>query len=111
MYTDEILHDPEVQAVMEKVDFCADPDLDESEAVTNVRVELRTQDGREFSKTLSRWKGDPGNPATKQEIQEKFLRITKKVLSQKEAEQVIEVVENLESLENMKELGTLIRCR
>ncbi len=113
MYTDEILKSPEVQQLMAKVEVTADPELDaefaESQAVTTVIVEIRTRDGKEFAKKLSRWKGDPENPATKEEIQAKFRRITSKVLTPSDAEDAIELIGNLDSLKDIRELGRLIR--
>ena len=113
MYTDENLRDSEIQEVMKKVDVRSAPELDaeysESKAVTASIVELRTKDGKIFSKKLSSWRGDAENPATKEELQAKFRRVTSKALSPEKAEEVIETVDRLESIENIRELGHLIR--
>ena len=113
MYTDENLRDPKIREVMKKVDVRSAPELDaeysESKAVTASIVELRTKDGKIFSKKLSSWRGDAENPATKEELQAKFRRVTSKALSPEKAEEVIETVDRLESIENIRELGHLIR--
>lgn len=113
MYTDENLNSPEIRQLMEKVAVVPDPELDaefgESQAVTTVIVEIRTRGGKEFSQKLSRWKGDPENPATKEEIQEKFRKITSKVLTPSDATKIMDQVENLDSLRDIRELGRLIR--
>lgn len=113
MYTDENLQDPEIREVMERVSVRPAPELDEeyseSRAVTASIVELKTKNGQIYSKKLSRWKGDPENPATKEELQAKFRRVTSKALTPEKAEEVIETVDRLESIENIQELGLLIR--
>jgi len=113
MYTDENLKDPKICEVMEKVDVLPDPELDmefkESRAVTAVIVELKTKTGEKYLKKLSRWKGDPGFPATKEELQAKFRRVTSKALSPPKAEENIETADRLESIKNVQELGHLTR--
>ena len=113
MYTDENLGDPQIRELMERISVQAAPELDaeykESRAVTTSIVELKTKNGQTYSIKLSRWKGDPENPATKEEIQAKFRRVTSKAFAPEKAEEVIEVVNRLESVENIRDLGRLIR--
>ena len=81
----------------------------QDKAVTTVVVELTTNDGKTHTKRLSHWKGDPENPATKEELQAKFRKITSKIIKQNEAEKIIDLVENLETLKDIRPLGKLIR--
>ncbi len=115
MYTDENLNDPEIRKVMDKVQFGEDPRLDaefaKDKAVTTVVVELTTNDGKTHTKRLSHWKGDPENPATKEELQGKFRKITSRIIKQSEAEKIMDLIENLETLKDVRPLGELIRGR
>jgi 2-methylcitrate dehydratase PrpD len=113
MYTDENLNDPMIRSVMEKVQFGPDPKLDEdfakSKAVTSVIVELTTHNGRAYTKRLDYWRGDPNNPATKEDVQNKFRRITSRIIKQQEAEKIMDLIEHLEAVKDIRSLGELIR--
>lgn len=113
MYTDENLNDPEIRRLMEKVEFIEDPKLDEefakTQAVTTVIVELTTNDGNTYIKKLSHWKGDPENPATKEEVEDKFRRLASRVIKPREVEKLMDLIDNLETVNNIQSLGELIR--
>lgn len=113
MYTDENLNDPKIRSVMERVEFAPDPKLDEdfekSKAVTSVIVDLTTQRGKTFTKRLDYWRGDPNNPATKEDVQNKFKRITSKIIKEPQTKKIMDLVEHLEGLNNIRSLGELIR--
>ena len=110
--TEESFTDPEIKAIMDRVEVGEDRQLDadyeKSKSVTSVIVEVDTADGQKFSKRLDAWRGDPENPASQAEIEEKFCRITSKILSQDRQQKLIEIVANLESLNNIREIGKLV---
>ena len=78
MYTDEIFNNPEIRRVMEKVQLVSDPKLDEdysrSKSTMVSEVEIRTNNGKAYSKEIEYWRGCPENPLTKEELQDKFRR-------------------------------------
>ncbi|NNE82737.1 MAG: MmgE/PrpD family protein [Alphaproteobacteria bacterium] len=113
--TSEYFERDDIRALMDRVtvteDLSLDADFERNKAITAVIVELQTKDGRQFSKRRDNWRGDPEFPATKEDIEQKFRRITKKAIPADVAEQIIELVDGLETLESFGELGKLIQIR
>ena len=68
-----------------------------------------TKDGRTFQAHVDYPKGDPENPASGEEIVEKFHRLTERRFEKPRREKIIEKVGKLETLDNIATLGDLIR--
>ncbi len=106
----ETLHDPEILALAEKVTWELDP---AAEAVypkaypATVVAELN--DGRTFTAHVDYPKGDPENPATREEIVSKFNLLTEKFLDKGTRERIIEKVSHLEEVKNLTEIADLVR--
>jgi 2-methylcitrate dehydratase len=107
-FTPEKIMDERIRAQLHKVEVVADPEI---EAVfpqlQRVVVTIRTTDGREITKTLDYPKGDPRNPLTDREIEEKFDALASPVLSASARERVKDAVWRLEELESIRELMDL----
>jgi 2-methylcitrate dehydratase PrpD len=106
----ETLHDPEVLALAEKVAWELDP---AAEALypkaypATLMAELN--DGRKFQAHVDFPKGDPENPATREEILNKFNFLTDKFLDEKRRKKIIQTVNRLEEISNIGELADLVR--
>ena len=107
-FTAEKIMDERIRAQLHKVEVVADPEI---EAVfprlQRVVVTISTTDGRELTKTLDYPKGDPRNPLTDREIEEKFDALASPVLSTSARERVKDAVWRLEELESIRELMDL----
>ena len=73
-------------------------------------VTIRATDGREFSKQIDYPKGDPRNPLTDEEIEEKFEALAAPIMPAEERQELKEAVWNLESVESITELMRLSRA-
>ncbi len=97
--------DPTIREQLEKVEVTADPDI---EAVfpelQRVIVDITTTDGREFSEQLDYPKGDPRNPLTDAEIEQKFDALAAPVLSDGARARLKDAVWKLETLESVTAL-------
>jgi hypothetical protein len=82
--------DPEIEALF--------PELQ------RVIVKITTTDGQEFSKQIDYPKGDPRNPLTDQEVEEKFDALAEPVLAAAAREQVKQTVWKLDELSSITEL-------
>ena len=71
-------------------------------------MHINTTDGRCFSKQLDYPKGDPRNPLTDQEVEEKFAALAEGVLSENAQKRVKEAVWNLEGVGSVSELMALM---
>ena len=83
--------DPTIRAQLKKVEVVADPEIEKVfPALQRVIVNLTTTDGRTFTKQLDYPKGDPRNPLSDAEVEEKFAALAEGVLSDGGAEEVEE---------------------
>src|SRR5437763_5476167 len=74
--------DPTIRAQLRKVEVVADPEIEKVfPALQRVIVNLTTTDGRTMSKQLDFPKGDPRNPLSDAEVEEKFAALAEGVLS------------------------------
>ncbi len=90
--------DPRIRAQLNKVEVVADPEIEAVfPALQRVAVTVTTADGRTFHKQLDYPKGDPRNPLTDAEVEEKFDALAAPVLSAEARARLKDAVWNLES--------------
>jgi 2-methylcitrate dehydratase len=89
----------------------ADPEIEKVfPALQRVIVRIDTTDGRSFTKQLDYPKGDPRNPLTDQEIEEKFSALSEDVLSPGAQKRIKEAVWNLERVGSVSDLMALMEA-
>jgi len=104
-FTDEKIMDPEIRAQLDKVEVVADSEIEALfPELQRVIVTVRTTDGREFTKQIDYPKGDPRNPLTDAEIEEKFDALAEPVLSAERRKQLKETTWKMEQLDSIGEL-------
>ncbi len=75
-FTGESIRDPELRAFHDKVEMVFDPEIDAAYPRRWVGlVEVETTDGHEFTSRVEVPKGDPGNPLSRTEIEDKARRL------------------------------------
>jgi 2-methylcitrate dehydratase PrpD len=77
----ERMSDPDVRALMKKIEVVADPEL--SKGYPNQRaaqVEIETNDGRKLAHFQPTRKGDPEMPLSDEEVNDKFLELAEPVI-------------------------------
>ena len=110
-FTEEKIMDPTIRAQLNKVEVVADPEIEALfPDLQRVIVTVVTTDGEEFTKQVDYPKGDPRNPLTDQEIEEKFDALAEGVLTPETGQRVKEKVWNLEDLESITELMKMLRA-
>ena len=108
-FTMEKIMDAKIREQLKKVEVVADPEIEKVfPALQRVIVHINTTDGRCFSKQLDYPKGDPRNPLTDQEVEEKFAALAEGVLSKTAQRRVKEAVWNLERVGSVNELMALM---
>ena len=101
--------EPAIRTQLQKVEVVADPEIEKVfPALQRVIVHIDTRDGRSFNKQLDYPKGDPRNPLTDQEIEEKFASLADGVLSDGAQNRVKDVIWNLERVGSVSELMALM---
>ncbi len=110
-FTMEKIMDAKIREQLKKVEVVADPEIEKVfPALQRVIVHINTTDGRCFSKQLDYPKGDPRNPLTDQEVEEKFAALAEGVLSETSQRRVKEAVWNLERIGSVSELMALMEA-
>ena len=110
-FTDGKIMDPTIRAQLNKVEVVADPEIEALfPELQRVIVRIDTTDGRSFEKQIDYPKGDPRNPLTNEEIEEKFDALVRPVLSDERNGRLKEAVWNLETLDSITDLMRLTQA-
>jgi 2-methylcitrate dehydratase PrpD len=102
-FTDEKVNDPRLVELRKKVKARLNPDF----KLLDAKVTVVTKDGREVVSFVSIPKGQPENPLTFSEMEDKFTGLAKLVLPEENIRQVIEKVKTLENIADLRELFRL----
>jgi 2-methylcitrate dehydratase len=103
--------DPTIRAQLKKVEVVADPEIEKVfPSLQRVIVNITATDGRSFSKQLDYPKGDPRNPLTDAEIEEKFAALAEGVLSKGAQKKLKEAIWSLEKIGSVSKLMTLMKA-
>jgi 2-methylcitrate dehydratase len=103
--------DSKIREQLKKVEVVADPEIEKVfPALQRVVVTITTTDGRSFTEQLDYPKGDPRNPLTDQEIEEKFAALAEGVLSARAQAKLKDAIWNLEKIGSVSKLMTLMKA-
>jgi 2-methylcitrate dehydratase len=101
-FTEAKIMDPVIRKQLRKVQVVADPEIEILfPALQRVIVRIHTVDGRELSKELDYPKGDPRNPLTDKEIEEKFEALAGPVMSSAARRRAMDAIWKLEKQTNV----------
>ena len=93
------LNDPDVRALMKKIEVVADPELSKGYPTQRAaQVEIETNDGRKLAHFQPTRKGDPEMPLTDEELNEKFLELATPVIGDADARALLEQLWRTEKL-------------
>jgi 2-methylcitrate dehydratase PrpD len=109
-FTDEVVNRPDVQAMIERVEFGVHPDAEAAgyDKMTTI-IDIEMEDGRTLSGRADFGKGSPSNPMTDAELETKFLECAAwGGLAPDTAREVAERVGHLEDLVDVRELTALL---
>jgi 2-methylcitrate dehydratase PrpD len=112
-YEDRRKADPVLVALWERVSSRADPELDEIKnsgiGARPAGIDLITSDGRRFSETMLFPPGHPENPMTPAELADKFDFWSRRVIPDRQSEQLRSTIEALDELDDVTKVGDLAR--
>lgn len=109
-FTDEVVNRPDVQAMLQKVEFGVHPEAEAAgyDKMTTI-IEIALTDGRKVSGRADFGKGSPANPMTYEEVADKFRECAAfSRWPRSTAERVVETVRKLEELADVRELTRLL---
>ncbi|MFC1964728.1 MmgE/PrpD family protein [Chloroflexota bacterium] len=106
-FSDERRNDPRVKELAEKIRLEEDPEItrvhEANPEKSFSKLELKIK-GKVYKTQMEDCKGDPQKPMTQEEIEGKFRSMARRVISDKQAERIIDIINNLDELDNIKEL-------
>jgi 2-methylcitrate dehydratase len=109
-FTMEKIMDPMIREQLHKIVVVADPEIEKVfPALQRVVVTIQTTDCREFSKQLDFPKGDPRNPLTDKEVEEKFEALAGPVMTAAARRKAIDAIWSLEKQPNVTALMSLFK--
>ena len=110
-FTMEKILDPKIREQLRKIEVVADPEIEKVfPALQRVIVNIDTTDGRKLTKQLDYPKGDPRNPLTDEEVEEKFSTLAEGVLSATAQKRVKEAIWSLERVGSISDLMSLMEA-
>jgi 2-methylcitrate dehydratase len=71
---------------------------------TEAKVTITTKGGKKYSAFVDRPKGDPRNPPTDRELEDKFRSLAAFVLPQRKIDSLVKTIWRLEKVSNIREL-------
>jgi len=100
--------DQEIIRLSQKVKAYADPEA-EGPKRTRACVDIKLTDGRILHAVQEYPRGSPKNPASDEELHQKFRTLAETVLTEQQIEELIPMVEKLEELDDISRLTSRLR--
>lgn len=104
----ERMNDPAIQALKNLVQLVHEPKFDDPRLKRQAIVEVVTRKGDQWSEQVENVRGTPGNPMTRNEVEEKFLDLASPILGKERAKKLAEKIWNLEKIGNMRKVRPLL---
>ena len=115
IWTEAILNNREVLALIDKIECRLDEDIDRDARNTGghgeIKLTVQLRDGAELHAAVSHSKGMLENPMTGDEIIDKFRFLAGKVLAPSRCEEIVNTIIRLENVDDIRRLGELALVR
>jgi 2-methylcitrate dehydratase len=111
-YSEKKFRDSKILDFLKKITVVEDKTLSSMypEAVAN-RVTVKLSSGKVVSKQVDYHKGHPKNPMSDQDVEEKFLRLTRKILDKNHARRILDAAWNLEKAKDVSKVVSIMTLR
>jgi 2-methylcitrate dehydratase PrpD len=104
-FADEHLNDPELHAVMAKIDMAVDAAAEAAYPEKRVAVvEVETTGGKRHCHRAPTRKGDPDDPLSDAELDEKFRELIEPVIGREVGEKLLAALWRIDELEDVRDL-------
>jgi len=105
-FSDDMLRDPRVRELVDKVFVEPDPTTDKF--LSAGIVEITTKKEQKYTCQVLHPKGHPMNPMTDADLEVKFRSMAGKLMGEQQMKQIIDTIYNLEKLDDIGELVRLV---
>jgi 2-methylcitrate dehydratase len=112
IYTERKFRNPKTLDFLKKITVVEDRELSSKypEAVAN-RITVKLASGRILSKQVDYHKGHPKNPMSDGEVEDKFRRLTEKILSKNQATKIVTTIWQLDKVKDVGKAVSLFTVR
>ncbi|MDE3153768.1 MAG: MmgE/PrpD family protein [Acidobacteriota bacterium] len=111
-FEEDRLADPRLQQLLARVTMREDPELGrDAPALTQAAVTVRLRDGRELTGRADGARGYPNRPASREELEGKFLACARRALDPGAAAAALAALRRFETLEDVRALTGLLAGR
>jgi 2-methylcitrate dehydratase PrpD len=107
-FNERKVRDRKIQTATRLVRLKVDREIEEKRWDRAARVTVRLKNGRSHTGLTIHFKGTPQNPLSPLELEDKAKRLTRRLLSSKRLDRLIESVRRLEKLDNLSTLSALL---
>jgi 2-methylcitrate dehydratase PrpD len=106
----DVISSDDVLSLLKKTSLTVDDNLEKNfpQGYASI-VGVTLKDGRSFSEYAEHAKGDPENPVSFDEMKDRFIAMSKGVVSDKNQSNILRLVENLEQVSDINELVGYLR--
>ena len=108
-YSEKKFRDSKILDFLKKITVVEDKALSSvyPEAVAN-RVTVKLSSGKAVSKQVDYHKGHPKNPMSDRDVEDKFQRLTRKILDKNHARRILDATWNLEKTKDVSKLVSMM---
>src|SRR5438445_4391176 len=111
-YSEKKFRDPKILDFLKKITVVEDKALSSMypEAVANM-VTVKLSSGKVVTKQDDYHKGHPENPMSDQDVEEKFLRLTRKILDKNHARRILDDAWSIEKAKDVSKVVSIMTLR
>ena len=103
------LKDKRILAMMRKVRLKVDHEIEQKGWDRAARVSVALKKEPRHSALIVHFKGTPGNPMSRSEVEEKARKLTRALLPARKLERLVETINHLDKLDDVSWIGALLR--
>jgi len=109
-FTEEKIKDPRILSYIPKIHIEEDADLDAGGPGKrhSVRVKVFLKNGRQFERKVDYPLGNPKNPMTPGDLENKFRKLAGKVFTENKVDQLISTIDHLDQIDDVHQLSKLL---
>jgi 2-methylcitrate dehydratase PrpD len=106
-FTEEKIRDPKILEFIKKIEVVPDSELDRlgEEYRHAIICQVKTTNGQTYEQRVDFAKGSPNNPIAQKEVENKFRKLSSKVLNENKVEELYKTIWNLEAIPSLSQLS------
>ena len=110
-FTDEYVNSPKIVDLQKKIEAFVDPEIESlGKGKIRFRLEVELKDGSTLTQVSEEhYRGGPQNPLSTEDLTEKFLDASQKILTPEQGSQAVEFIYGLDKADDLSKILNIIR--